>query len=118
MLRSLSKVINQKDSESETFCIGNTSRPLLSHGPKGSKGSRKTFLYVEALKRFKALIPEVDLSEAYKKARPMYDGRMEHTFVVLKENQDSVASGSNQEPLGNKRPAGDDGAGSSKRKNV
>ena len=37
----------------------------------------------------------------------MYKGRLEHTFVVLKdkESDSQPTSGSNNEPLGNKRPA-------------
>lgn len=102
----------------ESFCIGNTSRPLLSYGPKGTKGNRKTFLFVESLKRFKVESKEMDLTEAYRKAKPMYEGRLEHTFVVLKEGVEPTATGSNQEPLGNKRPAEEGESGSVKRKAV
>lgn len=111
-------MINAKDPSVESFCIGNTSRPLLSYGPNGTKGNRKTFLYVESLKRFKAEAKEMDLTEAYKKARPMYDGRLEHTFVILKEGAEATVSGSNQEPLGNKRPAEGDESGAMKRKAI
>lgn len=110
ILRSLSKVLNSKDSTIESYCITNTSRPLLSYGPRGAKGGRRTFLYVEALKRFKVEAKEMDLDEAYKRARPMYNGRMEHTFVVLRESRDSEEprTGANAEPIGNKRPAPED----------
>lgn len=50
----------------------------------------------------------MDYTEAYKKARPMYNGRMEHTFVVLKEEgvaSENVTVG-NREPMG-KRPLED-----------
>ncbi len=60
----------------------------------------------------------IDLTEAYKKAKPMYNGRLEHTFVVLKEDRDGevIISGANSEPVGAKRPAPDDAMTSSKRK--
>jgi hypothetical protein len=50
----------------------------------------------------------MDLSEAYRKARPGFIGRLEHTFVVLKDNPgeelptEGVATGSNKEPVGNR----------------
>lgn len=104
ILRSLSKVLNEKDPAVDTFCIGNTTRPLFSYGPRGSKGSRRTYLYVEALKRFKVEAMEMNLDEAYKRARPIYEGRLEHTFIVLKENHiEDKGTGANQEPIGNKR---------------
>lgn len=89
------------------FCIGNTARPLLSVGPKDVRGGRKTYLFVEALKKYQDEARVMDLVESYKKALPMYKGRLEHTFVVLKdkENDAQPTSGSNNEPLGNKRPA-------------
>ncbi len=62
----------------------------------------------------------MDLSEAYKKALPMYSGRLEHTFVVLKddtapEKGEGQTTGSNAEPVGQKRPAPDNEEGKSKR---
>lgn len=103
----MSKIVNEKDPTIESFCIGNTTRPLFSYGPKGTKGSRRTYLYVEALKRFKLEATEMNLDEAYKRAKPAYDGRLEHTFIVLRENRDEQnerkATGANQEPLGLKR---------------
>jgi hypothetical protein len=46
---------------------------------------------------------QLDLSDAYKKAKPMYAGRLERTFVILKDNQPpelEAATGSNREPVG------------------
>ncbi len=108
--------MNAKDPRSENFCIGNTSRPLLSCGPKGTKGGRRTYLYVESIRKFAAEVKEIDLTEAYRRARPAYEGRMEHTFIVLKEAaHEQCASGSNQEPVGNKRPGASGLEGASKR---
>ncbi len=110
--------MNEKDPASENFCIGNSARPLLSCGPKG-KGGRRTYLYVEALRRYKDEIKEVDLTEAYRRAKPAYVGRLEHTFIVLKEEDKEVTvSGSNQEPLGAKRPAPYDVGNPSKRPTI
>lgn len=96
--------MNEKDPTIESFCIGNTTRPLFSYGPRGTKGSRRTYLYVEALRRFKMEATDMNLDEAYKRAKPVYDGRLEHTFIVLKENHDvQKATGANQEPIGLKR---------------
>lgn len=65
------------------------------------------------------LFPEMELAEAYKKARPMYEGRMEHTFIVLKEGDVAEVTGANLEPLGAKRPAPDEPeSGSSKKKAI
>jgi hypothetical protein len=54
----------------------------------------------------------MDLTEAYKKARNTFAGKMEQVFVVLKEGvYSSMVSGANAQPLGpqssNKRPAVD-----------
>ncbi len=77
----------------------------MSYGPRGAKGSRRTYLYVEALRKFKDETAKINLDEAYKKALPMYAGRLEHTFVLLKEADGAEpVSGVNKEPLGtNKR---------------
>lgn len=75
-------------------------------------------MFVESLRRFKEEAKELDLSEAYKRACPMYNGRLEHTFIVLKESQTAQCSGANKEPLGAKRPAPDEEHGDSKRKAV
>ncbi len=116
ILRGLSKILNTRDPKTENFCIGNTSRPLLSCGPRGTKGGRRTYLYVEAIRKFVDEVKEIDLTEAYRRAKPAYVGRMEHTFIVLKETEEEKAvSGSNQEPLGNKRPGSGDMGGASKR---
>lgn len=55
----------------------------------------------------------MDLTEAYKRAKPMFDGRLEHTFVVLKDEHvateaEEKTSGSNRVPLGKKRVADED----------
>ncbi len=105
ILRGLSKVLNDKNDGTESYCITNTSRPLLSIGPKGGKGNRRSYLYIEALRNFEAECKKIDLTEAYKKAKPMYNGRLERTFVLLKEEEGTAAvSGGNAEPLGLKRP--------------
>lgn len=59
----------------------------------------------------------MDLTEAYKRAKPMYNGRLEHTFVVLHEEKDvPEASGSNAEPIGAKRPGAEISSSSMKKK--
>lgn len=115
-MRGLSKVLNAKDPKTVNFCIGNTARPLLSCGPRGTKGGRRTYLYVEAIRKFPEEVKEMDLTEAYRRAKPAYAGRMEHTFIVLKEDtEEPTTSGSNQEPIGTKRPGSGDLGGASKR---
>jgi len=56
------------------------------------------------LRKFEKEAAEMDLTEAYKKARPAFIGRMERTFIVLKDGPgdavDVVATGSNMEPVG------------------
>jgi hypothetical protein len=45
----------------------------------------------------------MNLDEAYKRARPAFIGRLERTFVVLKDEREEVddkLTGSNMEPLG------------------
>jgi len=96
-------VINDKNDGTDAYCISNTSRPLLCVGPKGGKGNRRTYLFVEALRKYQDDVKKADLIASYKKARPMYDGRLERTFVVLKDDYTAPVSGGNQEPLGNKR---------------
>jgi hypothetical protein len=99
--------MNAKDPGLEAYVIGNSTRPLLSYGPKNSRTMRRTYLYVEALQKFEAELDGLDLSEAYKKAKPSFTGKLERTFLVLKDNPgeesamdvDSVATGANLEPL-------------------
>lgn len=105
IMKSLAKVLSSKDPQTDAYCITNSTRPILSVGPKGSKGGRKTYLFAESIKRFPEEICQADLSEAYKRAFPMFKGRMEHTFIVLKEIDSApISSGANNVPLGNKRP--------------
>jgi len=98
-----------KNDGTDAYCISNTSRPLLCVGPRGGKGNRQTYLFVEALRKYQDDIKKADLIESYKKAKPMYDGRLERTFVVLKDDYVQPTgllqvTGGNQEPLGGKRP--------------
>lgn len=82
-------------------------------------------MFVESLRRFPKECARMDLTEAYKRAKPMFDGRLEHTFVVLKDEhvvteQAEKASGSNRVPIGKKRGADEDknsGGKSSKKLN-
>ena len=46
------------------------------------------------------------LEEAYKLALPVFKGRLEQTFIVLKDAEvEKVATGSNNVPMGIKRTA-------------
>jgi hypothetical protein len=110
----MSKMLCKQDESIEAYCIGNTARPLLCHGPKGVKGSKRTYLYVEAIRKFGLCLEEADLSEAYKRALPMYSGRLRRTFIVLGDRDErnpysKNVSGANKEPLGAKRPGTDNG---------
>lgn len=90
----------------------------MSYGPKGGKGSRRTFLYVEALRKFEAEVKTMDLKDAYKRALPTYAGRLEHTFVILKDTEaqaQGLMTGANNIPVGNKRQAEDESESSPKR---
>jgi len=113
----------------DCYCISNTPRPLLSYGPKGDKSARRTYLFVEALRRFKDDLEGLDFSEVYKKAVPIYlgklitvtfpvqslilviysSGQLEHNFIVLKEDVGEAlnkTSGANSVPIsGLKRTA-------------
>ncbi len=81
--------------------IGNAPRPLLSYGVKGVKATRRTYLYVEALQRFEKEAREIDLTDAYKRARPAFTGKMERTFIILKDGpeEEPMVTGSNAEPI-------------------
>jgi hypothetical protein len=81
--------------------IGNAPRPLLSYGTKGNKTERRSYLYVEALSKFEEEAKEMDLSEAYRRALPAFKGKLERTFVILKDNreEDPMVTGSNAEPV-------------------
>ncbi len=70
---------------------------------KGLKASRRTYLYVDALTKFEKEAKELDLTEAYKRARPSFTGKLERTFIILKDDVDKdveMVSGSNAEPVG------------------
>lgn len=104
-MKSLCKLLNSRDSTLDAYVIGNAARPLLSHGPKGSKVSRRSYLYVEAIRKFDKECKEMDLTEAYKRARPSFIGRLERTFIVLKDNpgeEIEIVTGANREPVGEK----------------
>ena len=50
----------------------------------------------------------MDLTEAYKKAKPMYTGRLRHTFIVLHDDPEDeqvepVVTNSNRVPIRGKR---------------
>ena len=87
--------------------VNNQFRPVLSHGPKNSRTLRRSYLYIEALQKFGTEPQALDLSEAYKKAKPSFTGRLERMFILLKDNPgeeeamdlDTVATGANLEPL-------------------
>ncbi len=90
----------------DAYVIGNAIRPLLSYGPKNSRTMRRTFLYVDAIQKFEGEIKGLDLSEAYKKAKPSFTGKLERTFIVLKDlpgeetaMEVEPATGANAEPL-------------------
>jgi hypothetical protein len=89
----------------DAYCVQNGVRPLLSYGAKGTRVGRKTFLFVAALRQWESLHGSMDLTEAYKRAKGNFLGKMEQVFVVLKEPDDTPASGANQEPVRNKRKA-------------
>jgi hypothetical protein len=104
-LKSLCRVLNAKDPSLDCYVIGNNVRPLLSYGPKNSRTLRRTFMYVEALQKFEADTKNLDLTEAYKKARPAFTGKLERNFLLLKDNPGEEdmdmepATGANAEPL-------------------
>jgi hypothetical protein len=105
ILKGLCKVLNVKDSTLDTYVIGNAQRPILSYGVKGQKSARRSYLYMEALTKFEKEAKELDLTEAYKRARPSFTGKLERNFIILKDNIDEdveMASGSNTEPIGQK----------------
>ncbi len=68
---------------------------------------RRTYMYIEALQKFEADTKNLDLSEAYKKARPAFTGKLERSFILLKDkpgeempmDTESIATGANAEPL-------------------
>ncbi len=87
--------------------VGNVARPVMSHGPKNSRSLRRTYMYLEAIQKFQEHTKSLDLSEAYKKARPAFTGKLERNFVLLKDgpgeelpmDTGTVATGANAEPL-------------------
>jgi len=102
-------VLNTKNWTLDAYVVGNAARPLLSHGSKGTKADRRSYLFVEALRKFEQEAKEMDLTEAYKKARPAFIGRLERTFVVLKDipegemaPNEGIATGSNKAPVGSR----------------
>ncbi len=98
-------MLNAKDSTLDTYVIGNAQRPILSYGVKGQKSTRRSYLYVDALTKFEKEAKELDLTEAYKRARPSFSGKLERTFIILKDNVDEdveMVSGANTEPIGPK----------------
>ncbi len=100
-MKSICKVLNAKDSTLDTYVIGNAQRPLLSYGVKGVKSTRRTYLYVEALQKFEKEAKEIDLTEAYRRARPAFAGKLERTFIILKDGPEDepMLTGSNTEPV-------------------
>ncbi len=99
--------MNSKDPGLDCYVVGNVARPLLSHGPKNSRTLRRTYMYIEAIQKFSEEAKNLDLSEAYKKARPAFTGKLERSFVLLKDkpgeelpmDTENVATGANAEPI-------------------
>jgi hypothetical protein len=59
-------------------------------------------LYVEAIRKFEKEAQEIDLTEAYKRARPAFSGKLKRTFIILKDKEgeeEPMLTGSNAEPL-------------------
>jgi hypothetical protein len=64
-------------------------------------------VYIDAIKRYGTEPQLLDLTEAYRKAKPAFTGKLERSFILLKDNPgeeepmdlESVATGSNLEPL-------------------
>jgi hypothetical protein len=64
-------------------------------------------MYIEALQKFEADTKGLDLSEAYRKAKPAFSGKLERHFILLKDKPgeeapmdvDQILTGSNTEPL-------------------
>ncbi len=60
--------------------------------------------FVAALKQWEHLHQQLDLTEAYKRARNTFTGKLEHLFVVIKEvDTQNNASDVNKVPVGTKR---------------
>ncbi len=99
--------MNSKDPGLDAYVINNQFRPVLSHGPKNSRTMRRSYLYIEAIQKFAPEPQALDLSEAYKKAKPSFTGKLERSFILLKDSPgeeeamdlDTVATGANLEPL-------------------
>jgi hypothetical protein len=107
-LKLLAKQLNTKNDGTDSWCITNAIRPLLSHGPKGVKGgARRSLLYIEAVRKFSAEIKHLDLTDVYRRALPSFAGRLERNFVVLKDDyklpDEQTTSGANTEPIGQKQ---------------
>jgi hypothetical protein len=96
-------VIKTQNQSMDAYCVSNGVRPLLSYGAKGTRVGRKTYIFTTALKNFESLHHLMDLSEAYKKARNTFAGKMEQVFVVLKEGvYSAMVTGANSDPIGDK----------------
>jgi hypothetical protein len=65
-------------------------------------------MYIEALQKFKTEARNLDLTEAYTKARPAFTGKLERNFILLKDKPgeetpmdvEAIATGANAEPVG------------------
>jgi hypothetical protein len=107
ILRSICTYLNNKDQGLDCYVINNAPRPLLSYGPKNSRTLRRSYLYIDAVQKYAPEPKELNLTEAYKKAKPSFTGKLERHFILLKDNPgeeeamdlDSVATGANLEPL-------------------
>ena len=109
-------MIKSQNSSMDAYCVANGIRPLLSYGAKGTRIGRKTFLFVAALKQWEHLHSSMDLTEAYKRARNTFTGKVEHMFVVLKEGGAPLGvTGANSVPVGNKRPPEEELSNAAKR---
>jgi hypothetical protein len=64
-------------------------------------------MYLEAIQKFEENTKGLDLTEAYKKARAAFTGKLERNFVLLKDGPgeelpmetEAIATGANAEPL-------------------
>ncbi len=101
------KKLNDKDPGLDCYVVNNVPRPIMSYGPKNSRSMRRSYLFIDAIKKFANETKGLDLSEAYKKAKPSFTGCLERTFVLLKDNPgeedpmdlETAATGANLEPL-------------------
>ena len=92
ILKAIARVCTVQGKE-ELYAAVFCSRPVLHVKDKSGNRSPYVLTYADAVTKYGAKLAEEDLTDAYRRAGTIFDGKLAQQFIVLKENQSGLARG-------------------------